>query len=176
MRGGGIVIVDVGGSRKLRPAEASMHTNCKQLLHVVAVIAAFSGIAAAQRAKLTPEQQVLATDDRRIQALRRGDTKPLEEIYADDYTLVTATGEIRTKADQLRELKSGELRYERFRTLERIVRMYGDVAIVLSRQDDVIVLRGQRIVAGEQRVTRVYKRMGGKWRVIATHATLMRGQ
>ena len=150
--------------------------NCKHLIRVVAFIAAFAGIAAAQRAKMSPEQQVLATDDRRIQALRRGDPAPLEQIYADDYTLVTPTGQIRTKADQLRELKSGELRYERFRTLERIVRFYGDVAILLSRQDDVIVLRGQRIVAGEQRVTRVYKRMAGKWRVIATHASLIRGQ
>jgi hypothetical protein len=32
-------------------------------------------------------RQVLATDDRRTDALRRGDSKPLYQIYADDYTL-----------------------------------------------------------------------------------------
>lgn len=147
----------------------------KHFITAIVMIAAFGGSAASQRVKLSPEQQVLATDDRRMQALRRADTKPLEQIYADDYTLVTPTGEIRTKEDQLRELKSGELRYERLRTLERIVRVYGDVAIVLARQDDVIVQHNQRIVAGEQRITRVYKRIGGRWRVIATHASLIRG-
>ncbi len=117
------------------------------------------------------KQQVLATDDRRIDALRRGDPGPLEDIYADDYTLVTSTGEIKSKADQIRQLKSGELRYSRFDLVERNVRMYGDVAVVLSRQSDVIVQNGRQIVAGDERVTRVYKYMDGKWRVIATHAT-----
>jgi hypothetical protein len=40
-------------------------------------------------------RQVLATDDRRREALLRGDASPLRQIYADDYTLVTPAGVIR---------------------------------------------------------------------------------
>jgi uncharacterized protein (TIGR02246 family) len=117
---------------------------------------------------------VLATDDQRMDALRRGDPLPLERIYADDYTLVTGTGQIRTKAAQLAELKSGQLRYLQIETVERQVRMYGDVAILLTRQRAAIVQGGQQITGGDERVTRVYKNFDGQWRVIATHATPIR--
>src|SRR5689334_10829439 len=50
-------------------------------------------------------RQVLAIDDRRTDALRRNDSAPLHQIYADDYTLVTpATGAIRSKAEQINDL------------------------------------------------------------------------
>src|SRR5437588_8268029 len=55
-------------------------------------------------------RQVLATDDRRTDALRRNDSAPLHEIYADDYTLVTpATGAIRSKAEQTNDVNSGQV-------------------------------------------------------------------
>jgi ketosteroid isomerase-like protein len=116
------------------------------------------------------EQQVRVTDDRRAEALRHGDVAPLRQIYADDYTLVTAAGVVRTKADQIREIESGELRFDKFEITERTVRIYGDVAIVLSRDKSSIVLNGRQ-VGGDLRVTRVYKLFGTDWKVIATHAT-----
>src|SRR5262245_25420098 len=75
-------------------------------------------------------RDVLATDDRRTDALRRGDVAPLREIYADDYTLITPAGVIQTKSDQVIDLGSGVLRYARIEVTERTVRIYGDVAIV----------------------------------------------
>ena len=67
--------------------------------------------ATAQPQRAAAERQVLATDDERNQALRRGDPAPLERIYADDYTLVTSLGQVRTKAEQINELRSGQLRH-----------------------------------------------------------------
>ena len=119
------------------------------------------------------ERQVLGTDDERSEALRRGDPAPLERIYADDYTLVTSLGHVRTKADQINELRSGRLRYVTIEILERQVRMYGDVAVVLSRQKHSI-LQGSQPIVGEERITRIYKQREGAWRVIATHATAIR--
>jgi hypothetical protein len=53
-------------------------------------------------------RQVLFTDDRRTDALRRNDGALLHQIYADDYTLVTpSTGAIRSKAEQINDLLSG---------------------------------------------------------------------
>lgn len=115
-------------------------------------------------------REVLATDDRRTEALRRGDTQPLHQIYADDYTLVTPAGIVRTKVEQIRELESGELLYRRIEVLERSVRVYDDVAVVLSRDKYDILLRGQE-PGGDLRFTRVYKKFGRQWRLIATHGS-----
>lgn len=118
------------------------------------------------------QRQVLATDDRRMEALGRGDVASLRQIYADDYTLVTPAGVVRSKADQIDELASGRLRQE-IQIRERTVRLYGDVAIVLSREKSNILLNGQQ-VGGDVRLTRVYKKFGRDWRVIATHGSLVR--
>ena len=68
--------------------------------------------------------QVVAVDDQPMDALRRGDPSPLEQIYADDYTLVTGLGQVRSKADHIAELKSGRLRYASIDSIERQVRLY----------------------------------------------------
>jgi len=47
------------------------------------------------------EQELVGVDDQRMDALRRRDPSPLEQIYADDYTLVTGLGQVRSKADQI---------------------------------------------------------------------------
>jgi uncharacterized protein (TIGR02246 family) len=128
----------------------------------------------AQRPISVTEQELVATDDRRMDALRRGDPVPLEQIYADDYTLVTGLGQVRGKADQIAELKSGRLRYGSIESVERQVRLYGDVGVIVSRQRAVIFQDGRPVTSGDERVTRVYKKMNDSWRVIATHATPIR--
>ena len=134
-------------------------------------VSAVAVIAGQQR--LSVEQQVIATDEQRMDALRRGDPGPLERIYDDDYTLVTGLGQLRSKADQINELKSGALRYADIRSVERRVRVYGDVAVVVSRQQ-ADIQQGAHRITGDERVTRVYKNFDGQWKVIATHATPIR--
>jgi len=120
------------------------------------------------------QRQVLATDDRRINALLQGNPEPLREIYADDYTLVTpSTGAVRSKADQINDMLSGRVRWEKTEVVERTVRVYGDVAIVLSREQGSIRQDGHE-VEGDMRFTRTYKRFGTSWRVIATQGTFVR--
>src|SRR2546430_14252860 len=55
--------------------------------------------------------EVLSTDDARIRARTTGDVLTLSPIYADDYSLVTAEGALRTKKDQTSELQSGQLQF-----------------------------------------------------------------
>jgi hypothetical protein len=117
--------------------------------------------------------QVLATDDRRMAALRQGDPVPLRQIYADDYTLVTPSGVIRSKDDQINDLVSGRVKYGKIETMERIVRIYGDVAVVLSRDKYDILQAGQQ-VGGDIFFTRTYKKFGTTWREIATQGAFVK--
>jgi len=101
-------------------------------------------------------RSVLTMDDRRMEALRRANAGPLRQIYADDYTLVTPSGVIRSKDDQINDLVSGRVKYGRIETTKGIVRVYGDVAIVLSRDKYDILQDGQQ-VGGDIFFTRTYE-------------------
>ena len=113
---------------------------------------------------------VLATDDRRIKARAEGDVKALSRIYADDYSLITAEGEVRSKAVQLREIKSGQLHFAPLKPLEREVRIYGQAALVISRDPAGIVRNGQQI-GGDLRMTRLYVWRQGRWQLVSAQAT-----
>lgn len=118
-------------------------------------------------------RQVLSTDDLRMEALRQGNPAPLRQIYADDYTLVTPSGVVRSKDEQIDDLVSGRVRYAKIETTTRTVRVYGNVAIVLSREKYDILQAGQQ-VGGDIFFTRTYKKFGTEWRVIATHGSFVK--
>ena len=118
-------------------------------------------------------RSVLTMDDRRMEALRRANAAPLRRIYADDYTLVTPSGVIRSKDDQINDLVSGRVKYGKIETIKRIARVYGDVAVVLS-QDKYDILQDGHQVGGDIFFTRTYKKFGTIWREIAAQGTFAR--
>ena len=109
-------------------------------------------------------------DDARIRARAAGDLLTLSHIYAADYSLITAEGEVRTRQDQLGELQSGALRFAPHVPLERKVRLFGNTALVVSRDPAKIVRNGQQI-GGDLRMTRVYVWRSDRWQLVAAQAT-----
>jgi hypothetical protein len=160
-----------------------MHTCSKRriILATTILLAAFSSGSAqtpqnhASHADNDEEarRQVLATDDKRMQALRQGDPEPVREIYADDYTLITPSGVVRSKEEQINDLVSGRVQYKKIEIVNRTIRVYGDVAIVLSRDKYDIVQAGKQ-VGGDVFFTRTYKRFGTMWKLIATQGTFVK--
>ena len=116
------------------------------------------------------ESEVLAVDDERFDARAKGDTDTMSRIYADDYTLITAEGVVRSKADQINEMKSQQLQFSPPKILERNVRLYGDSAVVITHEHPSIVRNGQEI-GGEFRMTRIYIRRDGQWQLVNAQAT-----
>src|SRR5689334_22213625 len=57
------------------------------------------------------EDQLRAADAERNAALRRGDTATLARLYADDFVMVTSSGQLRSKNDQLRDIASGAVQH-----------------------------------------------------------------
>ena len=132
-------------------------------------ICALSAPASARPAP-SPAAEVLRTDDARIRARAAGDVATLNRIYADDYSLITAEGDVRTRQDQLGELSSGKLHFAPLVPTERKVRMFGNVALVVSRDPAGIVRNGQQI-GGDLRMVRVYVRRHGRWQLVSAQAT-----
>lgn len=94
----------------------------------LAILAAISLLACAQKSRKPTSaarsddearHQVLATDDRRMNALRQRDPTPLRQIYADDYTLVTPSGVVRSKEEQINDLVSGQVSYRSIESTQR---------------------------------------------------------
>lgn len=119
---------------------------------------------------LSRTAEVLKTDDARIRARASGDVRTLNRIYADDYVLITAEGDVRSKQDQIGELKSGKLHFAPLVPVERKVRLFGDVALVVSRDPAGIVRNGQQI-GGDLRMVRVYIHRAGRWELVSAQAT-----
>lgn len=113
---------------------------------------------------------VIAVDDARIASRTAGDADALESIYADDYVLITAEGDVRSRKDQIDELRAGQLQFQPLEIVERSVRLYGDTAIVLSRERSVIIRNGSDI-GGDFRASRTYVFREKQWRLVLTHVT-----
>ena len=141
-------------------------------MRIAAATAMLLTLAAPASAKPAPSREfdVLKTDDARIRARAAGDVATLSRIYADDYSLITAEGVVRNRQDQLGELKSGTLHFAPLVPVERKVRMFGDVALVVSRDPAGIVRNGQQI-GGDLRMVRVYVHRAGRWQLVSAQAT-----
>lgn len=106
------------------------------------------------------------------EALLNGDTKTLDRLWADDYTLTTRNGKILTKSQRITSIESGKLRY--LKTEEHTdlnIRLYGNTAIVTGLGGTITNREGKKIVSGKKRFTEVYIYGHGSWKIVARHAS-----
>lgn len=142
----------------------------KRSFAVLFLFLSIAGFALSRDLSTDAQNEVLSTDDARIKARTSGDVQRMSNIYADDYTLVTAEGDIRTKEDQLSELRSGQLQFRPVELLERTVRIYDKTAIVQSHERAVIIRNGHDI-GGDFRANRVYIKRDKRWQLVLTQVT-----
>lgn len=114
------------------------------------------------------EEEIRRVDLLRSEALRAGDVATLEKLYSDDFIMITAAGEIRTKKDQLRDIASGQFQHQGPAPKILKLRLYGNVAVVHSESQGELIVNGlsDEVV---RRYTRVYVKSLGQWQLTATH-------
>lgn len=127
----------------------------------------------AQSSDKAAVKAVLKKEDARVKALLSGDSGALKSVYANDYSLVTEDGSVQTKLFRLGAVTSGVLKFEKIEIVERDIRTYGDTVVILAREK-LTIKRDGKPVGGDLRLTRVYKKMGKDWYLIASHATAIR--
>ena len=77
------------------------------------------------------EKTVAALDTQYQLAVKNGDATTMARILADDFVLVTGNGRHFSKADLLQEAH-GSIAYEHQEYSERVVRVWGDTAVVTA--------------------------------------------
>jgi uncharacterized protein DUF4440 len=127
-------------------------------------------LAQAPTAGSTPEDSVRAAEVARAHALLGADTTALSRLVADEFIEISRLGQIRTKADNISDIGSGDLRLQTVRYDSLVVRIYGDVAVLRGIADNTGVFRGFPF-SGRIRYTRVFVRRDGRWQAVAMQQT-----
>ncbi len=105
-------------------------------------------------------------------ALSKNDAAALDKIYADDYTLVTQTGEIATKAQRIEAIKSGEIKFENVVFSDIKVRGYGDTAVAIAGSKGKSTNKGKTSETSF-RITFVAHKTKDGWRLVSAHLAPM---
>jgi ketosteroid isomerase-like protein len=116
------------------------------------------------------EADVLRADDRRFEAMRKGDWAALDAALADELTYVHSTARLESKAEHIENLRAGKPHYRGITPRDRKARVRGDVGIVNGVSDMHVERDGE-----ENRFTvrylAVYAKSGSDWRMIAWQST-----
>jgi len=116
------------------------------------------------------EAEVLRADDRRFEAMKKGDWAALDAALADELTYVHSTARQESKAEHLANLRAGKPHYRGIAPRDRRVRVVGSVGIV-NGVSDMHVERDGKENRFTVRYLAVYAKPGSDWRMIAWQST-----
>lgn len=85
-------------------------------------------------AAVADDQKTIAALDTQYQAaVKTNDAATMDRLLADDFILVTGTGKTYTKADLLKEARSGRIQYEHQEDTAQTVRVWGNTAVITAK-------------------------------------------
>ncbi len=118
----------------------------------------------------TQGDSVRAIELARGQALLRADTAALSRMVADEFIEISRLGQLRTKADNIRDIASGELKLLSVKYDSLTVQIYGDVAVLRGIADNTGTFRGFPFT-GKIRYMRIFVRRDNHWQAVAMQQT-----
>lgn len=110
--------------------------------------------------------EIIELENRRIEAMTKGDVKALEEILADDLIYTHTTARIDTKASFIEAVSSGRSNYRSVDRKDMEVRQFGDTAVVTGHAKFHV---GDNKF--EARYIDVYAKRNGSWQMVAWQST-----
>ncbi|MBB3236784.1 nuclear transport factor 2 family protein [Phyllobacterium endophyticum] len=123
------------------------------------------------RDRAEAEKEVLALDERRIDALLHNDVALLESITDDDYTHVESSGGVRDKAQFIAGRRGQRALFSTFVIEENKATIYCNVAVVAGSYRNAYKTSGGASVEKRARHLRVYVHKDGQWKNVAHQAT-----
>ncbi len=116
-----------------------------------------------------------AVERERLRALVDADVDRAAPFHAEDFQLVTPSGRVYSKEGYLEAIRSGDIAYTAWEAGEIAVRTYGDVAVIRYPSEIAFTLDGTRTPRGRYWHTDLYERRDGRWQVVWSQATAIRG-
>jgi len=116
------------------------------------------------------EEQIKALSDQAVLAYLEADTSFIEKYYADDATVIHSDGKLSTKTQEIKNLRSGALKYATIDVQERKIRIYGDTVVAVALSSPKGTVNGRQF-SGDYLSTRIWVKQKGSWKVVAFQAT-----
>ena len=116
----------------------------------------------------TADDSILAAEEELRQAMMKNDVAALDRLIDDDLVFTTFNGALVTKAMDLESHRLRLLRATRIEPSERVIRRYGDLAVVIVRMDFEGTYAGEP-ANGAMRYTRIWRETPAGWRIVAGH-------
>ena len=113
------------------------------------------------------ERELREIEETRRNAIKQGDMKTLNAIYADDFSGIVGSGQVINKEQLLAVFKRNDPSMN-FTTDEISVRVYGKTAIFTGRLIGKFA-NGEIMLAS--RFTHIFIKRGGRWQCVAGQST-----
>jgi len=116
------------------------------------------------------QQEVLKFENEWLNAYLKTDAAVLARCESDEFMVIDPAGNVKTKADEIRDLKSGATKWKEARFEDLKVRIHGKTAIV----NGVLIITSStngKDVTGRYRFTDVLVQKKDSWRAVSAHAS-----
>lgn len=115
------------------------------------------------------EEELRELERTRSRAIREGDMKTLDAIYADDFSGIVGTGQVINKEQLLAVFKRNDPSLH-FTTDEINIRVFNETAVFTGR---LAAITGSGVVAFASRFTHVFVKRDGRWQCVAGQSTVI---
>jgi ketosteroid isomerase-like protein len=120
------------------------------------------------------EDQILALHEAGDKALMTADLPALDRIFADDYVQYNESGKAFTKHEVLNNFRTGAIRYPSIVSTSRMIRLFGDIAVVHGSESDELEVGGKRS-AIRYIYLDVLRKRDGEWKLVASQLAVPHG-
>jgi ketosteroid isomerase-like protein len=131
------------------------------------------GSAMAQPKAGGDEAALKALEEKWDAASLKNDAAGLGGILADSFVGTSTEGKLRTKAETLARMKTGEVKYQSAKVDDMKVSVYGDAAVVVGRWKGKFTEKGKPMDVTE-RFTDTFVRQNGQWKCVASHSSTLK--
>ncbi len=107
-----------------------------------------------------------------IKAWVSKDRNTINSLLADDWSVTDPSGRVLTKAQVMAEFDSGDRKLESGTIDDVDVRLFGNVAVVTGRTTATGSYQGNTVTV-KLRFTDVFLKRNGRWRAVASQATVI---
>ena len=116
------------------------------------------------------EQPVKQALDEMANAIRQNDVDALAKMWADDCVFVISSGHVISRDQRLDSIRSGLARLNPTGRDQETIRVYGDMAISVSRFSVTGQIAGQD-ASNQLRVTSVLVKNAERWQLVTQQVT-----
>jgi ketosteroid isomerase-like protein len=141
----------------------------KRVCQIAIVVVGSSILTMAQS---STAKELIELENRFNEALVRADIGVIEKIEANDLIFTDASGAVTRKADEIKSIKSGEVKFESIKMTETRVQDFGNVDVVAGSLVEKAQYKNTDI-SGTYRFTDVWAKRNGRWQHVVGQETLV---